>query len=244
MSTPDICRCDALDGLAELDAGSADLVLSDLPSGETEAEFDRAPDLAALFAATWRALKPDGVAVFMASSLRFAAACMAAGGKGYRYDLVWEKSLATGFLNAKHRPLRAHEFVLVFYRERGRFDPQMFETGEAIRTTKRPRAILRTENYGGSTTSVTGARAGATDRYPRSVMRFGSVPQTDPNRVHPQQKPVDLLRWLVRSYSRPCDLVVDPFSGSGSTGVAALAEGRAFIGFDSSPRFAPRGCFA
>jgi hypothetical protein len=239
--TPDILLADGLDGLRSLDAGSVDLVLSDLPSGETQAEFDHAPDLAALFAATWHALKPDGIAVFMASSLRFAVACMAAGGKAYRYDLVWEKSTATGVLNAKHRPLRSHEFVLVFQRERGCYVPQM-ETGFAP-LARGLGAASKSENHG-TTRDTRDTREGATDRFPRSVLHFGSLGNNAKDRIHPQQKPVDLLRWLVRSYSRPGDLVVDPFAGSGSSGVAALAEGRQFIGFDASERFAPRGAFA
>lgn len=240
-ATPAIRHGDGLEGLRSLDAGSVDLVLSDLPSGETQAEFDHAPDLAALFAATWHALKPDGVAVFMASSLRFAAACMAAGGKAYRYDLIWEKSIATGVLNAKHRPLRAYEFVLVFQRSSGCFVPQMEETGIPI-TGKSPPS--KSVNYGKTAASAYQKRTGATDRFPRSVLRVKSVPQIGTARIHPQQKPVDLLRWLVRSYSRPGEIVVDPFAGSGSSGVAALAEGRRFQGFDTSERFAPRMCLA
>jgi site-specific DNA-methyltransferase (adenine-specific) len=235
----DILLGDGIAGMHGLSAGSVDLVLSDLPSGETAAEFDRAPDLAALFAATWHALKPDGVAVFMASSLRFAAACMAAGGNAYRYDLVWEKALATGHLNSKHRPLRAHEFVLVFQCGRGCFVPQMTESGVAIR---QGRTMAASENYQ-SVTSVNN-RQGATDRYPRSVLHFAGVSTHSKDRVHPQQKPDDLLRWIIRSYSRPGEGVIDPFAGSGSTGHAALSEGRNFLGFDSSSRFAPRGVFA
>ena len=218
-----------------------DLVLSDLPSGATCAEFDQAPDLPALFTATWHALKPDGVAVFMASSLRFAAACMAAGGKAYRYDLIWEKGKATGHLNARVRPLRAHEFVLVFSPGQGYFVPQMAAgapmNGGQVAKAKRAEG----ENYGAYSADYSAPdRGGTTERYPRSVLRFPAVASNAKCRIHPQQKPVDLLRWLVRSYSRPGDLVIDPFAGSGSTGVAALAEGRRFAGFDSCPRFAPR----
>lgn len=226
------------DGIAALRGfakGGIDLVLSDLPSGATSAEFDRVPDLQHLFAATWHALKPDGVAVFMASSLRFAAALMTAGGKTYRYDLVWEKDRATAHLLAKKRPLRAHEFVLVFTRQPAVYQPQMRETGKK----QNPGSLGRHangENYSaGGAVYTQNNRAGATDRYPRSVLRFNGVQNS--KRIHPQQKPVDLLRWLVRSYSRPGELIADPFAGSGSTLVAAEAEDRRAIGWDSSPRF-------
>jgi len=230
---------DGIAGLAGLTPGCVDLVLSDLPSGETEAEFDHAPDLAALFAATWHALKPDGVAVFMASSLRFAAACMAAGGKAYRYDLIWEKSLATGHLNSNLRPLRAHEFILIFSRAVGFYSVEMFDGFAPMgKQAAKPSRASNGENYGACGTA--GKREGATDRKPRSVLHFASLGQTAPERIHPQQKPVDLLRWLVRSYSRPGEIVVDPFAGSGSSLVAAKAEGRNAVGWDTSPRFAPR----
>lgn len=224
---------DAIAGLLSF-AGNVDLVLSDLPSGETQAEFDKAPDLAALFSATWHALKPDGIAVFMASSLRFAAACMAAGGKAYRYDLVWEKSIATGHMQAKTRPMRAHEFVLVFAHGAHCYAPQMVEAGVKPSGMSRP---SKSENYG-SIARADYEKRRETTRYPQSVLRIKSVPNCPGSgRVHPQQKPDDLLRWLVRSYSRPGETVVDPYAGSGTTERAALAEGRRAIVWDSSPRF-------
>jgi len=240
---PTVWLGDGIDGMGALEPGSVDLVLSDLPSGETAAEFDRPVCLPAFWSACWRALKPSGQAVLMASSIRFASQLIGSQPRCFRYDLVWEKSLAVGFLNSHHRHLRAHEFLLVFFRYRGTYNAQMVEGFEPINSNARPgqqRATLKiTENYNRrhdqSATRGT-SRAGATDRFPRSVVHFGSVP-TAKKRQHPQQKPDDLLRMLVRQYSCAGDLVVDPFAGSGSTGVAALAEGRRFRGWDSSPRF-------
>jgi site-specific DNA-methyltransferase (adenine-specific) len=224
---------DAIDGLWSLAAGSVGLVLSDLPSGETRADFDIAPDLQGLWPAVWHALRPDGSAIFMASSLRFAARVIASQKRFFRHDLVWHKSLATGHLNAKRAPLRAHEFILVFSRVPPAFQPQMVSGATPIHAARRAH---HGENYGPQT-RVTHSRAGATDRYPTSVLEFASVGTSSKKRRHPQQKPDPLLAWLIRSYSRPGDVVVDPYAGSGSTGDAAAAEGRSFIGWDSSPRF-------
>lgn len=224
---------DGIAGLSSLRAGSANLVLSDLPSGETRAPFDRVPDLALLWPAVWHALPRAGVAVFMASSLRFAARLIASQPEAFRYDLVWSKSVATGFLNAKKRPLRAHEFVLIFSREVGAYTPQMMTGATPIHAARRR---SHGENYNGMTASAD-SRAGATDRYPTSVLEFGSVGTSDSNRRHPQQKPEALLRWLIRTYSHRGALVVDPCAGSGSTGEAAIAESRTFRGWDSDPRF-------
>jgi site-specific DNA-methyltransferase (adenine-specific) len=210
-----------------------DLVLSDLPSGETRAEFDVRADLLRLWPATWRALKPTGIAVFMASSFDFAAYVRSSQGKHFRRDLIWSKSLATGHLNAARAPLRAHEYILVFSRVPGTYNPQMLEGASPIHACRRAH---HGENYG-PISAVTRSRAGATNRFPTSVLEFASVGTSSKDRVHPQQKPVPLLRWLIRTFSNPGEIVVDPYAGSGSTGVEAEAEGRRFYGWDVSPRF-------
>lgn len=224
---------DGLQGLLSLQRGSAAAIVSDLPSGATRADFDVAPDFKKLWPAIWHALRDDGTAIFMGSSFRFSAGLYASQKEHFRYDLIWSKSLATGHLNASRSPLRAHEFILVFSRSVGTFHPQMVQGASPIHAARRAH---HSENYG-PLTSVTHSRAGATDRYPTSVIEFASVGTSSKTRKHPQQKPEPLLRWLIRSYSDPGELIVDPFAGSGSTGYAAAAEGRAFRGWDSSPRF-------
>lgn len=233
MSAP-ILGC-GIAGLLSLDPASVSLVLSDLPSGETAAEFDNQPDLPELWRATWHALAPGGCAIFMASSLRFAMALVQSQSATYRYDLIWEKTIATGHLNASLRPLRAHEFILVFARTVTTFNPQMVETGVPIASVGAG-TTLGSENYGSIAQRVV-SRVGATDRHPRSVLHFGSLAQRTKYRTHPQQKPHDLLCCLVRQYSNRGELVVDPFAGSGSTLEAAEAEGRRAIGWDSDERF-------
>lgn len=227
---------DGIAGLRSLPDGTADLLLTDPPSGETQAKFDQRVDLAAFWSAAWRALKPNGIAVLFASSLAFAAELRASQERQFRYDLIWAKSAATGHLNASHRPLRGHEFILVFFRAPGTYNAQMTTGHGPIHAVRR--TSHHSENYG-KFTRATDSRAGATDRYPVSVLRFASVGTSSKARVHPQQKPIPLLRWLVRTYSNPGDLVVDPFAGSGSCGAAALGdESRRWRGWDSSPRFA------
>jgi hypothetical protein len=224
---------DGLQGLLSLERGSVAAIVSDLPSGETRAEFDVAPDLNKFWPAVWHALRDDGIAVLMASSLRFAARLQSSQDRHFRHDLIWSKSLATGHLNASRAPLRAHEFILVFSRAVGTFHPQMVQGASPIHAARRAH---HGENYGPQT-RVTHSRAGATDRYPTSVLEFASVGTSSKARKHPQQKPDPLLAWLIRSYSDPGELIVDPYAGSGSTGDAAAAEGRMFRGWDSSPRF-------
>lgn len=224
---------DGLTGMLSLPPGCAAAIVSDLPSGETHAEFDKKTDLNSFWPAAWHVLRGDGVAVLMASSLRFASELITSQKRYFRHDLIWSKSLATGHLNARRAPLRAHEFILVFSRRPSTFHPQMVQGASPIHAARRAH---HGENYGAQT-RVTPSRAGATDRYPTSVLEFSSVGTSSKARRHPQQKPESLLRWIIRSYSNPGELIVDPYAGSGSAGNAAIAEGRIFLGWDSSPRF-------
>lgn len=230
-----------LRGLATLTPSSVGLLLTDLPSGQTRAKFDVpvcAADMGVFWARAWWALRPGGNVVLFASSLPFAVEVIASQPHCYRYDLIWSKSIKTGFLNAKHRQLRSHEHVLVFSRSgRATYNLQMTQGHGPVQSNGR-KGAKGSENY--DTLGGNGAgksRVGATDRFPSSVLCFNSVGVRHPSRKHPQQKPEGLLRYLVRTYSNPGDLVVDPFAGSGSTGVAAVAEGRTFAGWDSDLRF-------
>lgn len=237
MTKQPIILGDGILGLRSLEPGSVGLVLSDLPSGETRAAFDTRADLKTLWPAVWRALRPDGVCVFMASSLSFAADVRASELNAYRYEKIWHKTILTGHLNSRRRPLRAHEYVLIFWRVEGTYTPQMTTGRTPIHRAHR---TSHSENYG-PFSHATDSRAGATDRYPTSVLEFASVGTTSPERSHPQQKPVDLLVNLISTYSRPNDLVADPYAGSGATGVAAMRCGRRVVMWDNCPRFVNPG---
>ena len=240
-ATAPVLLGDGIAGLRGLTQGSVDLILSDLPSGETRANFDKKADMASLWPAVMHALQPSGVVVFMALSFRFACEVRASA-PTEPLDMIWEKSLATGHLNAKRQPLKSHEYILVFRpgmaSSKGVFHPQMTEGASPIHAARR---TSHGENYGAHS-RVTESRAGATDRFPTTVLHFASVGTTAPERRHPQQKPVPLLRYLIETYSTPGNVVVDPYAGSGSTGEAALAAGRLFVGWDTSPRFGNAVC--
>lgn len=218
-------------GLRGLAPGSVDLVFSDLPSGETRASFDVPIDLAAFWPAAWAALKPKGAVVLMASSLRFAAEVIASEPKAYRYDVIWHKPQASGFLNANRMPMRAHEFLLVFYRQPPTYNPQR-TTGHA----DNPSQVHRggSANYGSMKGQTT--PPGGTTRAPRSVLNVQAVSNISVERRHPQQKPQALLQWIVRTYTNPGDLIAEPCAGSGSCGVAAIGDGREYVGWDFLPK--------
>ena len=250
LFTPDVELVDAIEGLQSLEPGSVRLLLTDLPAGCTRAPTDRKPDLAAFWPAAWRALKPDGTVVCLAATFRFACEVVLSEPRFFGYDLVLEKSRATGFLNSAKMPLRSHEHILVFYQRIGVFHPQMSKGHRPINTARRKPDRGHGSNYGAAPRAGHESRAGATDRFPRSVIRTHVLANgpTSPRRHH-QEKSQELLRWLIASYSDPGELVVDSYAGSGSTGEASLSLGRRFRGFDDDPRFgtpkiAPAGAAA
>jgi site-specific DNA-methyltransferase (adenine-specific) len=160
--------------------------------------------------------------------------------KNYRYDYTWIKSQASGFFNAKKRPLRAHEFVLVFCRHDPIYCAQMLETGVPISSNTKSGVIhtepVSDENYGSRKRGI--SRAGKTDRFPTSVLSDKCVGNRSKERVHPQQKPDSLFENLVLTYTEPGALVADPCSGSGVTARACQTTARSFRCWDLSERFA------
>lgn len=233
MTAP-VCRyecTDALSFLATVDPASVDLVLCDPPFGSTQNDWDSRIPLPELWAALWRVVKPRGsVALF--ADLRFASALIESQPQHFLWDYVWSKNTRTGHLSAKHRPMRAHEHVLVFSRvRRPHYEPQK-SPGKPYRNKG---GGNQSSNYGRDTRPGTTNTTG--DRHPCTVLEFRSVPAADPSRFHPTQKPTDLLAWLIRTLSPPGGAVLDFAAGSCSTGVAALSEGRSFYGCELSPEY-------
>ena len=154
----------------------------------------------------------------------------------FRYDLVWEKNVAVGFLNSKKMPLRSHEFVLIFARRLSTYNPQ-FTFGGELYAIKRSNKSKVYGKQSGRSSYVSDGR-----RYPRSVIKFSHDQQRTNSSIsnkdrHPTQKPLAALEWLVKTYTNPGDVVLDPFMGSGTTGVAAMQLGRNFIGIEAEAEY-------
>jgi site-specific DNA-methyltransferase (adenine-specific) len=200
------------------------LVLCDLPYGVTDCRWDRRIDAAALWREYARVLRPRGVVALFAQC-PFCAELMNAAPRGWlRYEWAWDKAGASGFLNARRAPMRRHEAVLIFGRNI-RYQPQGL-----TRVTPKYRS--------GRTCEVYGAAARASVRrfsgYPTTLIKFARE-----KGAKPAQKPVALLEYLIRTYTRRGELVLDNSMGLGSTGVAAVRTGRRFVGMELDPeRFA------
>lgn len=219
---------DCLEVMKELTDGSVDMVLCDLPYGNTRNAWDVQLDLDALWKQYRRIVKPNGAIVLFGSG-RFTAALMNSNARDWCYNLVWEKTSPTGFLNAKKMPLRAHEDILVFYHKPPTYNPIMSEGKRKVSTAQHKRNCKGGNNYG----HYKPITYDSDKRYPRSVLHF----QTDKQKcaLHPTQKPVALLEYLICMYSNEGDLILDNCMGSGSTGVASVRCNRRFVGIEIDP---------
>lgn len=219
---------------------SVHLVLCDLPYGVLDTEetsWDVKLPLPALWREYRRILKPRG-AVVLTATQPFATELINSNPSWFRYDLVWVKTRASGFLNARKRPSSSHELVLVFYDQLPTYNPIKYEAPEGVR---RKKFAKRKGNYQGSKAfKINGTARFSyqyTDngtRYPDTVLEFGSVYREG---MHPTEKPVELFEWLIRTYTDPGALVVDNCAGSGTTAVAAILSGRNFICFEQEARY-------
>lgn len=220
------------DGIKELlliPDKSIDLIFADLPYGTTKAPFDKRLDLDLLWAQYKRIITPNA-AILLFSQSPFDKVLYASNPKMFRYEWIWEKTSATGFLNAKKMPLKAHENILVFYNKLPIYNPQMSQGHpRKVSSIDHKRNSKKTVNYGDHNLSG----YDSTERYPRSVVKFKSDKQKQS--LHPQQKPVDLLAYLIRTYTNRGMTVLDNTAGSGSIGEACEITYRNSIQIDNDP---------
>lgn len=206
---------------------SIDLVLADLPYGMTENKWDSAIPLEPLFDHYQRIIKEHGAVLLFGMGV-FGARLMMSAPKQmpYRYDWIWKKSLPVGFLSSHHMPLRTHENIYVFYKHLPTYNPQM-------RTGFKPYKKTISKAVGANYSKLSGnytPRQSAGERFPIDVLEFSNADNN--NKKHPTQKPVDLLEYLIKTYTNEGMTVLDNTMGSGSTGVAAVSLNRNFIGME------------
>lgn len=212
---------DCLELMRSIPDASVDMILCDLPYGTTRNKWDSTIPLPDLWAEYCRICRG---AIVLTAQAPFDKVLGASNLPMLRYEWIWEKTAATGHLNAKKAPMKSHENVLVFYSEQPTYNPQMMP-GRAYSVTQK--GTSKSNNYG-QQVDVTTENSGY--RYPRSVIVFGKDKQRQP--LHPTQKPVALMEYLIRTYTNEGDLVLDNCMGSGTTGVACMNTGRRFIGME------------
>jgi site-specific DNA-methyltransferase (adenine-specific) len=216
-------NADCFDIFPTLADCSVDLVCADIPYGTTQCRWDSVLNLQVMWRELYRIAKPSA-AIVLFSAQPFTSVLVSSNLRNWRTEWIWEKGNATGFLNAKKQPLRAHENIQVFYRRQPTYNPQ-FTHGHPRRTSKRK--TVNSECYG---KAVSLTAYDSTSRYPRDVQFFSSDKQT--GNFHPTQKPLSLVKYLIETYSNPGNVVMDFTMGSGTSGVACQETGRAFIGIE------------
>lgn len=216
---------DCLERMEDIVDGSIDMILADPPYGITQAYFDRPIPLQPLWKQMLRVTKENAAIVLMAAE-PYKSSLVLSKSKLFRYDLIWEKTTPTGFLNANRMPLRTHESIVVFYRKLPTYNPQKTTGHSPVNTyTKR---TGDGEIYGQTKQGISGG--GSTERYPRSVLLFSTDKQK--SNLHPTQKPLALMEYLIRTYTNEGETVLDFCMGSGTTGAACARTGRHFTGIE------------
>ena len=230
---------DCLELMKDIPDKSIDLILCDLPYGTTRNSWDEVIPFDKLWAQYNRIIKDNGAILLFAQG-KFYVNLVSSNMKMFRYDLVWDKELISGFLNAKRMPLRRHEQVAVFYKHLPTYNPQ-FTQGKPLHSkgTAYQTKELTNNNYG-DFKATDDDRAGSTEKYPTSIMKF-QKPHPSVC-VHPTEKPVALLEYLVKTYTNEGDVVLDNCMGSGSTGVACQNTNREFIGMELDEDYYKLAC--
>ena len=219
-------RGDCLERMREIPDGSVDMVMCDLPYGTTACKWDTIIPFEPLWAEYKRVCKKNA-AIVLTASQPFTSGLVMSNVTHFRYDWIWHKTHPTGHLNAKRRPMSAHESVLVFCFGKLPYSPQKtYGHTRKVSSAHHRRYCKKTDVYGSH--GLTGYDS--TERYPRTVLTFKSDKQT--TSIHPTQKPVALMEYMIRTYTNPEETVLDNCMGSGTTGVACAKTGRKFIGVE------------
>ena len=220
---------DCLEGMGKIDDKSIDMICTDLPYGVTQNKSDIIIPFKPLWEQYERIIKDNGAIVLFGQGIFFID-LVNSNRKLFRYDLIWDKCLSSGFLNAKRMPLRQHEQIAIFYKKLPTYNPQ-FTEGKPLHSKGKTykNKEIKNQNYG-EFNITDDTRAGSTQKYPTSIIRFQKPHPSIAK--HRTEKSIELLEWLIKTYTNPGDLVLDSCAGSCTTAVAALNTSRNYICFE------------
>ena len=233
-----IYQGDCLELMKNIKDKSIDCIICDLPYGVTSKnKWDTIIPYEPLWKEYKRIIKDNGPIILFGQD-KFTAKTMLSNEKMHRYNLIWNKVLTSGFLNAGRMPLREHEDIMIFYKKLPTYNPQFTEgkplhgMGEKFKKVKN-----NNNNYNdfNSCNNPSANREGDTKKYPKSILTFPRPASS--KMLHPTEKPVELLEYLIKTYSNENDVILDNCMGSGSTGVACLNTNRRFIGIELDEKY-------
>jgi site-specific DNA-methyltransferase (adenine-specific) len=223
---------DCLDLMKNIPDGSVDLVLTDPPYGTTACKWDSVIPFEPMWEQLNRIIKPNG-AICLFGSEPFSSALRMSNIKNFKYDWIWQKNAGSNFANVKYQPMKEHETISVFANQKTKYFPIMQERAETGK--KRVKTNVKSNTNGSEVVSMLpyGKTKKYNDlRYPSSIQKFNRE-----RGLHPTQKPVALLEYLISTYTNEGETVLDFTMGSGSTGVACQNTGRKFIGIELEPQY-------
>lgn len=248
MILDEIYNCDCLQGMSDIPDNSIDCIICDLPYGvlnksNNQAQWDKLIPFEPLWRQYLRVSKPNAAIILFAQGM-FTAQLMMSQPDLWRYNLVWDKQRATGFLNAYKMPLRYHEDIAVFYREQPTYNPQMEDLNGRERSHPQGRGNHSETNRCYGTINRYKLYKPKEDnidkKFPRSIITIKKEHKTET--FHPTQKPVNLIRYLIRTYSNEGDIILDNCMGSGTTAIACIQEKRHFIGYELNKEYYDKAC--
>ena len=215
---------------------SIDAIICDLPYGTTACKWDSVIPFEPLWAQYKRIIKDNGAIVLFASQ-PFTSTLVMSNTKWFKYEFIWEKSMPSGMATSAFMPMKYHENIVVFYNKKPTYNKIMAERSEAGKVR------AKTSICGAYKSNHVNLNQQTTKQYdvekvnPKSILKFSSVPNAKGYKLHPTQKPVALMEYLVKTYTNQGDTVLDNCMGSGTTGVACKNLGRKFIGIEQDANY-------
>ncbi len=220
---------DCLELMKDIPSGSIDMILADLPYGTTKNKWDAVIPFNELWKEYKRITKVNG-AIVLFGSQPFTTDLINSNRTNFRYEIIWDKKMVTGFATCKVQPMKCHENILLFYEKKPTYNPQ-------LRDVKKPFGKIldgvKSSNYGDL---VNNGKRGV--GYPKTIIEFPKPNNLSKDgNLHPTQKPIGLIEWLVKSYTNENDLVLDNTAGSGTTAIACLNTNRQFIVMEKEEKY-------
>lgn len=231
MNNQVVIHGDFYEELRKIRTKTADMILTDLPYNTTQNEWDNKINLREMWDLFHHVLKDNGVVV-LTSQQPFTTDLIQSNRKEFKYDLVWNKKLKSGHLNAKKMPLRIHESILIFYKENSCYNPQK-QKGIKNHINKK-RDSIEKSSYG-MHQHVDNSEELGDQKYPSSIIEFQKPHPS--NSLHPTQKPVELFEYLIKTYSNEGDTILDCCAGSGTTAEACLNTNRNYICIEKEKKY-------
>jgi len=226
-------NADCFDVFPFIEDKSIDAIICDLPYGTTNCKWDSVLPLDLLWEQYRRILKPNGVIV-LSSTQPFTSVLVGSNIKSFKYEWIWQKSHATGHLNAKKQPMRQHENICIFYDKQCTYNPQMIKKDYLDKRTKSGQ-IEKVDVYN-SFTKVD-RQIDVTDGYPKTIQYFATPFKGGEGGKHPTQKPLSLMEYLIKTYTNEGDMILDNTMGSGTTNLACIKLNRKSIGIEKEKQY-------